>query len=236
MKISCPACGREVDAEYVDLERGIAKCTGCDNVFSFGDKGGSSFLSLERPNIEMPKNFQIDNGFEGFVIRRKWIGPEVYILIFVCLLWDVPLIFLILSVKTFPFVMLPHLIIGVGLTYVVLAHLFNTTTITINCDAISVRHAPVPAFGEKTIARAGIQQVYSKKTIISPGWYALQYHPYWLNSYPYKTCGVNVIVNGGGDIKLIGGFCRKEDALFIEQQIEKYLGISNAPVPGELPR
>ena len=191
---------------------------------------------MERSNIDIPESFQIDNGPEGFVIRLKLLEPEIIVDIFYCLVFNGFLIVFIFLDSVFSFSTVLYLIFVLWMDHRVFAYLFNTTTITIGCDEIKVRHAPVPAFGEKTIARAGIQQVYSKKTIISPGWYALQYHPYWLNSYPYKTCGVNVIVNGGGDIKLIGGFCRKEDALFIEQQIEKYLGISNAPVPGELPR
>ncbi len=225
MKILCPACGQEVGAKDVDLLQRLAKCVGCNNVFSFGDKvEGSVFSSLERPNIEMPKRFEISNGPEGFVIRRKWLGPEIYFLFFFCLAWNGFMIFFISLARTFSFIMIPHLTVGIVVAYAALAHLFNTTTITILYDAISLRHAPVPVLGGKTIARGDIQQLYSKETVS---------HGKHNDTYTY---GVNVILNGGGDIELIGGFQGKEDAIFIEQQIEKRLGISDVIVPGELPR
>ena len=44
------------------------------------------------------------------------------------------------------------------------------------------------------------------------------------------------MTKSGRNIKLVGGLESQEQAIFIEQKIEKYLRIEDAPVPGELYR
>lgn len=43
-----------------------------------------------------------------------------------------------------------------------------------------------------------------------------------------------MITNSGNDTKLLSGLKTSEQALYVEQEIEKYLGIKNKPVRGEL--
>ena len=52
-------------------------------------------------------------------------------------------------------------------------------------------------------------------------------------SYSYS---VQAVIKNGETIELISGLPSKDAALFIEQEIEKYLKIEDEPVRGELPR
>ncbi len=182
---------------------------------------------MERSNIDIPESFQIDNGPEGFVIRLKLLEPEIIVDIFYCLVFNGFLIVFIFLDSVFSFSTVLYLIFVLWMDHRVFAYLFNTTTITIGCDEIKVRHAPVPVFEGETIFRADIKQLYfkeRKERIIN-----------WVGVMRYRY-GVNVILNGGRDVELIGGFQVKEDAMFIEQEIGKHLGIADVMVPGELPR
>ena len=48
--------------------------------------------------------------------------------------------------------------------------------------------------------------------------------------------GVYAQLKNGKDFKIIGGFKQKNKALFIEQEIEIFLGLKDQPVDGEIPR
>ena len=50
-------------------------------------------------------------------------------------------------------------------------------------------------------------------------------------SYSYA---LSAILAGGKRVKLVSGLDQPEDALFLEQKIEGYLGITDRPVAGEM--
>ena len=50
------------------------------------------------------------------------------------------------------------------------------------------------------------------------------------------TFALRAITHGGRNIKVVGGLETQEQGLFLEQKIEKFLGIDNARVPGEVGR
>ena len=45
---------------------------------------------------------------------------------------------------------------------------------------------------------------------------------------------LRAVTKSGRNIKLVGGLESQEQAIFIEQKIEKYLRIEDIPIPGEI--
>jgi hypothetical protein len=97
----------------------------------------------------------------------------------------------------------------------------NRTHIVVSRGKLTVRHEPVPWPGNKVLEVSNFKQLYAKKTVTrsSKGGKSVSY-------------GVNALTVGGQDLQLVGGLQNGEQAHFIEQQIEKYLGIQDVYVDG----
>ena len=117
-----------------------------------------------------------------------------------------------------------HAAVGLGLLYTVLAMLFNKTTLRISYDSVTVRHGPLPYPGGKTIMRVDVKQFYSQEDI-----------SYRKNGQS-RTYAVRLLTKNEKTIDLITGLAGRDEALFIEQQVEKFLGIRDESVSDEIPR
>jgi hypothetical protein len=78
--------------------------------------------------------------------------------------------------------------------------------------------------GNKQFKADLLQQLYTKRHVS---------HSKNGTSINYE---LRVTTTDGRDEKLMGGFNKQEQALFIEQEIEKFLGIEDRPIRGEVER
>jgi hypothetical protein len=117
------------------------------------------------------------------------------------------------------------LAVGVGLTYFTLAGFLNQTTIEVDTFRLSIRHGPLPWFGNCTLPAAEIGQLYCQERTRRQN-----------NGGSSTTYSVSAVTKGGRQVKLVSTLEDQDQALFIEQQIEQYLGIEDRPVGGELAR
>jgi len=113
-------------------------------------------------------------------------------------------------------------VIAVGTAYNALAGSINKTNIYVSKDAIKIEHVPLPWVGNKRINVSEIEQLYSKEKI-SRGENGLNVN--------YE---IYIIMKNGVNIRLLAGLETSEQALFIEQEIEKYFGIEGIKVDGEI--
>ena len=111
---------------------------------------------------------------------------------------------------------------GVGAAYIALAKFLNKTHIYTSKNAIEIKQRPLPWLGNMRIDVANIAQLFSKRVLKRSG------------SNTSATYEVHVITSDNQEIKLVSGLAKKEQAWFIENNIEKYLGIEDAAVRGEL--
>jgi hypothetical protein len=111
--------------------------------------------------------------------------------------------------------------VGVGITYYVLCGWLNRTRITVGRGKVSVRHGPLPWFGNLEMDSSALKQLYVKEVIS--------------NSRNGTTVryDLNALTREGRSIKFAGGMETSDQALYIEQEIEKFLGIKDGPVKGE---
>ncbi|HRZ40888.1 MAG TPA: hypothetical protein P5246_07755, partial [Candidatus Omnitrophota bacterium] len=100
----------------------------------------------------------------------------------------------------------------------------NRTIIEVKRGAIGIRHVPLPVAKDVQITATEIAQLYTKRKVHRGD-----------DSYS-ETYDVRMKTYDQKDRKLIDGLSAQEHALFIEQQIERYLGIADQPVQGEVER
>ena len=112
--------------------------------------------------------------------------------------------------------------------YFSLAHVFNKTHIVVSRGMIEVRHRPMPWPGNKKLFFTELDQLYVRERIEQR---------YGENGPSYTTYHeVRVICSEGEHVTLIKSLESNEEALYIEQNIEEYLGIKNVSVAGEVGR
>ena len=117
-----------------------------------------------------------------------------------------------------------HAAIGLGLTYGTIAGFVNRTLIRISPSQLTVGHGPLPWWGNKQLDATGIAQVYCKERV-SRG-----------RNGTSITYAVHAALRDGADAKLVDALDSPEQALYLEQEIERFLGIKDVPVRGELAR
>ena len=181
--------------------------------------------------------FDLNKGVEKYKITEdsgdlnisyRWMACQAYFLIFFCLVWNGFLVTwysIAFSTGELIMVLFPiiHVAVGVGLTYYTICLFINRTYIQVNRNEISIRFAPLPWLGAKKIDAQDITQFYvkEKKSSSKNG-----------TNYTYQLWYKN---SSGIDKKFAAGpaISSSEDAQFLEQKIENFLGIQDTPVQGE---
>ncbi len=120
----------------------------------------------------------------------------------------------------FTFVSVFQLVFVVVLFYFGLAELLNTTTITVGHGAIEISHRPVPWIGNHRVVAGDLKQLFCKEKV---------HRTRHGERYTYE---IHAQTKAGGDIKLLTGLPDGQQAVFIESEIEEYLGIKDEHVYG----
>jgi len=232
--ISCRRCGADVPSENVNLVNRLAKCRLCQAVFSFVDQlegQASAPPPMERP---LPAGIQVEEQGNLLCIVRRWYNHALFFMLFFCVLWDGFLVVWYASFgvmdgggPTLLFYLFPvfHVIVGVSLTYSTIAGFFNRTEILATPGLLSIRHAPLPWFGNRDLLVENIEQLFCKETV-SRG-----------KNGPNYSYSLEAVMRDGRAVRLLkGNSLSVEQVLFLEHAIERHLGIVNRPVPGEMKR
>ncbi len=236
VQLTCEHCGQRIPAEDINLANQIAKCRACDHVFGFEDQidqGGDDDGAWDG---SLPKGFVVTDLGDRLLIRRRWFSWIAIPMLFFCIVWDGTLVFwygMATQMKTgsmqWVFLLFPllHVAVGVGITYFTLAMLLNKTWIEVDPHAFTVRHRPLPWPGNRRIDPAAIEQLYGKREKHQSRdddgdtrtWYTYELHAQLL---------------GGKHEKLLSGLEKPQHVRYIEQEMEKWLGIKDRRVVGQM--
>ncbi len=229
MDIKCPHCSRTVSSENINIQTCIAKCGYCGAVFGFaGQVPGAGVFGPSKRAVEMPDDYTVATEGADMVIVRRWFSRKYLFMLFFCVFWDGFLAVWYVGafkgngpmmMKLFP---LLHVGVGVWLTYYTLAGFVNRTKVTLNSCEFRIKHYPMPWPGSLVLPRQEIDQFFCEEKLSNNRNGA---------SYSYN---LSVVMAGGKKLKLVSGLDTPEDALFLEQKIEGFLGITDRPVAGEM--
>lgn len=191
-------------------------------------------MANEFMEIGIPEKITVTRDFQHLQIVRKWFGFRFIVLTLFVIVWDAFLLNWYASILSFPslsgpglmFALFPllHVAAGVGLTYYTLAGYLNRTTIDVDFNSLTIRHGPLPWWGNQDVSSRQLRQLYSKRDDHGSSGYRRGYPAY----------SVHAITEERRNLKLLSGLDTSEQALFIEQEIEKFLKIEDKPVKGAI--
>ena len=242
MRIRCVSCRKDIHADDVNLDNALAKCRSCHAVFDFTDQVRSAAppaakVKRDRGEIPMPKNLVVAEGLQTLDIVRKWgRGPGCFFLFFAAFWNSIVFVFVLAAafgevkekgsgepVGWFIWVFLtPFILVGLGTGYAALAFLLNKTTIKVEGNELKVSHGPLRWPGSKTVDVSQIRQLY-----------CTEYVAYKQNNQPQYRFKVHAMMLDGTRLDLIPGIEDASQALYLEQILEKHLGIEDRPVQDE---
>jgi hypothetical protein len=235
MQLACRKCGRDIWAEDMNIDTLVAKCRCCNAVFSFaadlGDREAAAPTSLRtrsRARVPLPRGITAEDRGRSLLLTRRWFNSKVIFLVFFCVMWDGFLFtwFCAAFKEGAPPVMallpLIHVLVGAVITYFTAASIVNTTVIEVERGTVSIRHGPLPWFGNRTIRSADLEQLYTEQ----------RYHR--TKHGGYYTYELSAVTRGGGRIKLLSSLVDPAQARYLEQEIERCLKIQDQPVVGEM--
>lgn len=179
--------------------------------------------------VGLPAKLERRRTAEGMEITRRWFGWQVVFMTAFAAFWDGFLVVWYmqagksgdLMMVLFPLI---HVGVGVGITYHAFIGWFNRTHIVFSPRKLTIAHRPFPWIGSLELNARTLKQLYSKERI-SRG-----------RNGTSVTYEVHAVTKDGRSRRILGGLENSEQALYIEQEIESYLGIEDRPVRGEIGR
>lgn len=231
-ELRCKNCGATIGPENFVERLAMARCGHCGTVFAVSGlptSAGAAEAPAPRVKVPMPRGIQVEELGGLLEIRRRWFGPAFIFLAFFCLFWNgFMIVWHGIALSTGAWFMslfgLLHTAVGIGVAWFTLAGFLNTTTIRARRGLIEITSGPVPCGGNATIPTDDLAQLYCKERIS---------HSKNGTSYSYKVLAVT---KANVRKTLLKNLTEADQALFIEQELERFLGIDDRPMPGEIAR
>jgi hypothetical protein len=184
---------------------------------------------FQRAKAALPSRFEVEEDGTTTRITWRWFTGKTLKLALFCVTWDSFLVFwygAALTQKNTPWLMVVfpvlHVSVGLGLTYKVLADFLNRTRIEVNRALLTIRHGPLPWGGNQVLPGRSLAQLYGEEVISTSD---------DSTSVSYSLVALD---RQGRKVKLLSGLEEKDQVLYLEQALERRLGIEDAPVDGEI--
>ena len=228
IQLQCPNCASQIKSEDINLPQLLAKCWSCHTVFSF--EGSVASAERNRPQIvTMPPGIEAFSLLSELSIQISWRKSASGFLIFFTIFWNAVLIpFIAIAIATGEWVILLfislHLFVGISLLYWMIAVLLNTTYITVNQREITIEHKPiaVPFYPNRLMPVEEVEQLFTEKYVNGR-----------TNGQPNFAFSLKAIKKNHEHIPLVKGLKSYEQALYVEQQVERFLNIKDRAVAEE---
>ena len=230
----CRNCGAGLEAERIDSSLGIITCSHCGSLHDFpadhvhppsaeaaSDTPSVPKAKLERKEVALPRKYKH---------RRTAGGMEVT--------WPVgglfPGLVLVVIAAGFAYVsltsgMYPLLIASAGILYFAAVQAFNKRRIRVDRARLQVTQGPLPWLGSRKLDASNIEQLFStehesrvKKGNDSDTRIEIRKH--------YR---LSANTRDGARETILSGLGDPLQALWLEQEIERALGIGDKRVAGE---
>ena len=170
MKLKCPACGRPISAGDINIQKMVALCPHCDNVFRF-DKAFTTQLRKFRP----PRQFKVIDCDPTFLnMSFKWSfrtepPVSIFALIFAFVILLPTFLGMVAEGAPFAYAILPLIPLAL-VSYTALTLALNSTHYEADGETLTVYSEPLPYFryGKKTVAVDEIRDVTVERPAYAP--------------------------------------------------------------------
>jgi DNA-directed RNA polymerase subunit RPC12/RpoP len=231
--IVCPRCRATLPDRSINHQQRRAVCPACEHRFAIDDQRVSAprVSRGRRKNIAPPFGMTSKPSPDGLTLAWRWprwrsTAPLIFLVLFGGLFVFYAVIRSTAGTPELRLVLSIFAVACLSLLWLFLAYRLNSTTIVIRDGHLRIRHGPVPWPGRRDLPVDSIRQVYSQ-----------MYHEHALRRGDgYTSYRVRVLRVDGTELLLVNDLPRQEQALYLEQEIERYLRIDDELVRGELPR
>ncbi|WAC20649.1 hypothetical protein OVA24_04550 [Luteolibacter sp. SL250] len=224
VELKCNNCGSQLKPEDISPQLSAARCHHCNALFALPHLAGGR--TIARPDVALPRGMKIEERMDGLTITRRWLDATAWFLLIFAVFWNgFMIVWSVISLSQGIWAMslfgLLHTGVGLFLIYLVLAMFLNSTTVKVTYDAVETRSGPLPWKGNKTIPKHEVEQFYCTEKVQRT------------KNGSSVTYDVHAVLKGNRREKLAQGIRHHDQALFIEQQLERHLGLQDVPVAGE---
>lgn len=227
-KVNCPACAAAVPSKNINIQSHAAKCDSCDSIFSIKEQVAS--LTAEKhvqEEVKQPAGVTIDHYDDqlDISVEQPWSVLEIVFISFLPLL--VMMFSAIVVNNVVPTIMSRILMASFWVASLIgyVSYFFirkrHKIYIHLDDEHLSIERRPRKLIRDRRYALSEIDQLYIKNVVTVHG---------------TKGIGLFMIVNGVDGQKheqLIPSLKNRSQAKFIEQEIERKLGIVDRRVPDE---
>jgi hypothetical protein len=229
--LNCPSCGAKA---RISDDSSRLFCDHCGNEHLMQMKFipvpvEQQVAQAIRPILSVPNSVRIEQDESSWRIIQSWFSWKYLPMALFAVVWCGFLVFWYgiafrsgeLMMLLFP---LAHVAAGVFITYTTLAGFLNRTTIELYQGELMIRFDPLPWPGEKKLPAREIKQLFCKEHLRrSKNGSTMVYHLY-------------AVTQNDRQVKLLSSLESPDTALFLEQQLEEWLRITDQPVVGEMRR
>ncbi|MBK6608358.1 MAG: hypothetical protein IPG24_23465 [Leptospiraceae bacterium] len=178
--------------------------------------------------IELSNGLNIENRESYLEITYSWYHPFYWVFLGFSLLMNVMVINIIwddLFSGNVPILVPSFFILG-GLLflYLSLRKLLNSVKIFITSDKIKINEGPIPTFGNNELDTRKIKQFYCKALRTATK----------ANGPTSLSCQVHAIMNDNTHELILGGLIDRQQSLSFESEVEKFLGLKDIKIDGEI--
>lgn len=241
MQIHCRGCRTMIPADDINLQAMLAKCSSCHSVFDFSNQvrmePPPAKVKRDRGEVAMPASFRVQQEGGTLIVEHRWPKGPAWFLLFFSAFWNVIVSVFVVAAAAGGFedspdgpggafiwlFLTPFILIGLGTAYLAVAFLLNRTTIGVQDGVLIVVHSPIPWPGGRRLPVAEIEQLYCE-----------EYVAYQQNRVPQWRVALQARIRAGDRIRLVAGMEGPEQGVYLEQLLERHLGIQDRPVTGEL--
>ncbi len=184
-------------------------------------------------DMPIPESFNVRETVDGLEISWNWFSWVYFLLIFLCIIWFGSLVVWYAAffgasfevsdpARRWLFVLFPllHVCAGSVFLYSTICGFVNQTTITFSTAWLSIKHHPLPWFGNMQILTGEIKQLFVKQKIHR---FKNQANLAYV-LYAVDTLGkCRKLINNAGE----------EETQYLEYILEKRMGIKNTTIEGE---
>ncbi len=241
MVFKCKACAAVLDKADLDMATGIATCQHCRAVMSFAKELQKPEPSYTPPQVEparknkgpvgRPEKLSIEDSPTRLRISWRWFKPHHFFLLFFAIAWNAFLVGWYVMGSQMPgpaamkliFFVFPivHVAVGVGIGYSAITGFLNRTTVEVRSHQLRIYHSPLPWKGGRDLRRDQVQQLFVRDKVRAT------------KQGSFQVYELKARLTDGRNITLIPAETEIDKLLYLEQQIEKRLGISDEAMPGE---
>lgn len=236
MRIKCLECNLKLTANDVNVNTMTATCPACSTVFAFADQVTADNVEVSSVTTNRSKSkvkrFGVTSTLDGVLLKLRWRNLEsilLWVIICIVLVFAIPSViswhqegplvslaqgeYVVMAILTPVLTILFYAVV----IYSTLMHLVNSKIIHVDRNRLWVKFGPLPSYGNKRIVinSRQISQIYVRE----------EYHKEYRRSR-YRVCAIV----DGTHVTLTSDLTKNNAAVFIENEIEQYLGLKDRTV------